>query len=48
MFEDSKEVITNRKSKDSYGQHNGKKQKDKQRSTKHYAEKLKIGQQEPH
>ena len=47
MFEDCKEVITNRKSKDR--QHNGqKKKKDKQRSTKHYAEKLKIEQQEPH
>jgi hypothetical protein len=47
MFEDSKGVIRSRKSKKDR-QHNGQKKKDKQRSTKHYAEKLKLEQQEPH
>ena len=43
-FEDTKEVIRIHKSKDK--QHNG--QTDKQRSIKHYTEKLKSKQHGPH
>jgi hypothetical protein len=45
-FEDTKEVIRNRKWKTDR-QHNGQKKKDKHRSTKHYAENQKSSNMNP-